>query len=210
MTEAEGCRTGHLFIVSAPSGAGKSTLCAAARERFPDLRYSISATARPPRPGEVEGRDYFFVSEEAFKRGIEEGRWAEWAVVHGNYYGTPADFIRQTLAAGHDILLDIDVQGAEQLMERFPDSISIFIMPPSPEILMDRLQKRGTDDPEVIRRRMENARKEMAVKDRYRHIIVNDDLSRAVAAFTDIIRSHRHPCRHGIDAPVTGRKAGGG
>ena len=191
MAEATPRPSGHLFIVSAPSGAGKSTLCGAARERFPDLRYSISATARPPRPGEVDGRDYFFVSEDEFKKGIEEGRWAEWAVVHGNYYGTPADFIQKTLADGHDILLDIDVQGAEQLMDRFPDSVSIFIMPPSEEILRDRLEKRGTDDPAVIRRRMENARKEMAVKDRYRHIIVNDDLSRAAAQFSDIIDHHR-------------------
>jgi guanylate kinase len=191
MAEPSARPSGHLFIVSAPSGAGKSTLCNAARERFPDLRYSISATARPPRPGEVHGRDYFFVSENEFKKGIEEGRWAEWAVVHGNYYGTPADFIRDTLAAGHDILLDIDVQGAEQLMDRFPDSVSFFIMPPSEAVLRDRLEKRGTDDPAVIRRRMENARKEMALKDRYRHIIVNDDLSRAVKQFIGIIDRHR-------------------
>ncbi len=199
MAEATTRPSGHLFIVSAPSGAGKSTLCGAARKRFPDLRYSISATSRPPRPGEVHGKDYFFVSEDEFKKGIEEGRWAEWAVVHGNYYGTPADFIQKTLADGHDILLDIDVQGAEQLMDRFPDSASIFIMPPSEEILKERLEKRRTDDPAVIRRRMENARKEMAVKDRYRHIIVNDDLSHASAQFIDIIdrrrRSHHDPSR---------------
>jgi guanylate kinase len=199
MTDVGERSTGNLFIVSAPSGGGKSTLCRAARERFPDLRYSISATARPPRPGEVHGRDYFFVSEEEFKRGIETGRWAEWAVVHGNYYGTPADFIRQTLEDGHDILLDIDVQGAGQLMNRFPDSISIFIMPPSMAILRERLEKRETDDPEVIRRRMENARKEVAAKERYEHIIINDDLQRAVANFTGIIASHRRPCRDGTD-----------
>jgi len=206
MAEA-GPSPGHLFIVSAPSGAGKSTLCAAARERFPDLRYSISATARPPRPGEVHGEDYFFVSEDAFKKGIEENRWAEWAVVHGNYYGTPADFIQKTLADGRDILLDIDVQGAEQLIDRFPDSVSIFIMPPSEEVLRDRLEKRGTDDPAVIRRRMENARKEMAVKDRYRHIIVNDDLSRAVNQFVDIIGRHRRR-RHDRSQDPSGGKGG--
>ncbi len=205
MADGDHSPRGHLFIVSAPSGAGKSTLCRAARERFPDLRYSISATARPPRPGEVHGRDYFFVSEDEFKRGIEEGRWAEWAVVHGNYYGTPADFIRDTLADGRDILLDIDVQGAEQLMDRFPDSVSIFIMPPSEKILRERLEKRGTDDPAVIRRRMENARKEMVLKDRYRHRIVNDDLSEAAGRFIDIIDRHRRS-QHD---PATGKGDGG-
>lgn len=191
MTEANNARPGLMFIVSAPSGAGKSTLCQAARARFPDLRYSISATSRKPRSGEINGKDYFFVSKDEFKQGIKQGRWAEWAVVHDNYYGTPGDVIQKTLADGSDILLDIDVQGARQLMDRFPDSISIFIMPPSLEILRQRLENRGTDAPESILLRLENAKQEMAAKDRYRHIVVNNDLDRAIAEFISLIAGFR-------------------
>ena len=160
-----------------------------------------------PVPAKLTAKTIFSFPKRRSKRGFEEGRWAEWAVVHGNYYGTPADFIQKPLTDGRDILLDIDVQGAEQLMDRFPNSISIFIMPPSEEILRERLEKRGTDDPAVIRRRMENARKEMALKDRYRHIIVNDDLSRAVNQFVDIIGHHRRSASHDRSQHPSGGKA---
>ncbi len=171
---------GRLFVLSAPSGAGKSTLCRMLRQRRPALRYSISYTTRPRRPGEVDGRDYFFVDEHTFKDGIAAGRWLEWARVHGHYYGTAADFIDRTLAAGRDLLLDIDVQGADQLVQRYPGAVTIFILPPSIDELRQRLVKRGTDAPDVIARRLRNAREEMAARSRYRHIIVNDHLDRAV------------------------------
>lgn len=185
------CRQGRLFIISAPSGAGKSTLCRALSERFPDIRFSVSHTTRRPREGEEDGRDYHFVTEEAFRRGIERREWAEWAEVHGNFYGTSAGFLDQTLASGQDVLLDIDVQGAMQIFERYPDSVGIFVMPPSPEVLRTRLESRGTDDPAVIEKRLRNAEKEMAQRCRYRHVIVNDRLPEAVAELVSLVGGYR-------------------
>jgi len=178
---------GCLFIVSAPSGTGKSTLCQAARERFPDLVYSISFTTRSPRAGEKDGVDYFFISPSEFEARIGRGDWVEWAKVHGHYYGTSADFLNQQLSAGRRVLLDIDVVGAKQILNRFPESVTIFIMPPSLDALRRRLETRGTDDAESIEKRLVNAEKEIAEKDFYRHVIVNDRLDAAIDAFCDII-----------------------
>lgn len=184
-------RTGRLFVISAPSGAGKSTLCLAARKRFPDLLYSVSSTTRSPRPGEVEGRDYHFVERRSFEKGIREKRWAEWAVVHGNYYGTSAEFIDDNLQKGSDILMDIDVQGAEKILKRYPEAVTIFVEPPSMETLRHRLDSRKTDPPDEIGRRMSEAEKEMAKKHLYRHVIVNDRLESAIQALNEIIESYR-------------------
>jgi guanylate kinase len=182
---------GHLFIISAPSGAGKSTLCRAMLDRFADLLYSISYTTRSPRRGEKDGVDYYFIPKDMFEQGIERHQWAEWAEVHGNYYGTSADFLDKKLSAGHDILLDIDVQGARQILKRYPDGIPIFIMPPSLAVLKQRLEDRGTDSPSVIAVRLDNAQKEMAQKDIYRHIVINDRLSDATAEMTAILENYR-------------------
>ena len=186
-TPTVGSKSGRLFIVSAPSGAGKSTLCAAVRRQFPHLAYSVSYTTRVPRRGEQDGRDYFFVSTEAFEAGIAQGRWAEWARVHGNLYGTAAQWIADTLAAGRDILMDIDVQGTRQILERFPEAVTIFIQPPSLAVLEQRLRQRGTDDEATIATRMANARQEMANAHLYRHIVVNDDLAQAQRELMDLI-----------------------
>ena len=132
---------GHLFILSAPSWTGKSTLCRALLAHFPDLQYSVSHTTRTPRKGECEGRDYRFISLPEFEQMIGQGKWAEWATVHGNYYGTSADDIEKHLSAGRDVLLDIDVQGAAQILKRYPDSVPIFIMPPSMAELKERIEK---------------------------------------------------------------------
>lgn len=182
---------GKLFIVSAPSGAGKTTLCDAVKHRFGDLAYSISFTTRSPRPGETDGKDYYFIGRDAFEKGIAEGRWAEWANVHGNLYGTSAEWIARTLAQGKDILMDIDVQGTRQLLQRFPDAVTIFITPPSMEVLEERLRRRGGDDEETIAIRLDNAKAEMEQKDLYRHVLVNDDLKRAKQTFISIIESNR-------------------
>ncbi len=182
---------GRLFVLSAPSGGGKTTLCGMLRRRFADLRYSVSYTTRPPRSGERDGMDYHFISRPDFEDKIKQGFWAEWAMVHGNFYGTSAEFIQSALARGEDILLDIDVQGALQILERFPDGISIFIMPPSLETLRSRLETRATDTPQVISTRMGNAEREMAQKHFYRHVVVNDDLNRALKELTAIIESYR-------------------
>jgi guanylate kinase len=182
---------GHVFILSAPSGAGKTTLRRAALERFPDIQYSVSFTTRPPRSGEVDGRDYHFISAAEFEEGIRSGRWAEWAQVHQNYYGTSSEVLEQALATGRIILLDIDVQGARQILRRFPQSITVFIMPPSLEVLEARLRGRGTDAEGAIQIRLRNAIEEMAQRGHYRHVIVNDDLSVASQEIATIIRSYR-------------------
>ncbi|MBL0714342.1 MAG: guanylate kinase [Desulfosarcina sp.] len=183
----------RLFILSAPSGAGKSTLCGILREQLPTVRYSISYTTRAPRSGEVDGREYFFIDEAAFEDGITTGRWVEWARVHGNYYGTSEAFIDRMLAAGHDLLLDIDVQGAAQLVQRYPEAVTIFITPPSMDILRQRLEKRGTDAPDVIAARLVNARAEMAERSRYRHIVVNDRLERAARELVALLEPNDRP-----------------
>lgn len=148
--------------------------------RMPNLRYSVSTTTRPPREGEVHGRDYFFTDVGTFKAGIQNRQWAEWAEVHGHYYGTSAALIDQERAAGHDLLLDIDVQGAAQLRAMYPEAVTIFIMPPSMAVLRQRLEQRGADSPEVIERRLVNARAEMAQRASYQYTVINDRLEEAL------------------------------
>jgi guanylate kinase len=184
-------QVGRLFIVSAPSGAGKSTLCRILTERLPALRYSISTTTRAPRKGEIDGVDYFFIDVESFKAGIQANQWAEWAQVHGNYYGTSAVFIDRERAAGHDVLLDIDVQGTIQLRAKYPDAITIFIMPPSSDVLRQRLEQRGSDPPDIIDKRMINARREMAQRGAYLHTVVNDRLETAAETLVSIVRDYQ-------------------
>jgi len=182
---------GRLYVISAPSGAGKSTICKAMLERTPDLKYSVSYTTRSPRGEEENGVDYHFVSKADFLAGIQNGTWAEWAKVHGNYYGTSADFIDESLSRGSDVLLDIDVQGAKQILKRYPDSVTIFIMPPSSAALKARLLKRGSDSHVAIEQRLANAEEEMTQRETYRHIIINDRLNEAIAAMAAIIDSAR-------------------
>ena len=182
--EKQGAR---LFVVSAPSGAGKTTLCQAARRRLPGLVYSVSSTTRRPRRGEIEGKDYFFVTEAHFRAGIDAGQWAEWARVHDNYYGTSARFLEDHLDAGRDVLLDIDVQGAAQILQRYPLAVTIFITAPSMAVLRQRLTARGLDDPAVIEKRLKNAQAEMDRQKMYRHVVVNDDLEVAIDRFVAIL-----------------------
>ena len=187
--EHDGPRHGaRLFVVSAPSGAGKTTLCDAARRQLPHLVYSVSSTTRMPRKGEQNGKDYFFVTEAQFREGIDTGQWAEWAKVHDNYYGTEARFIEDHLDAGRDVLLDIDVQGAAQIVQRYPDAVTIFIMTPSMEILRQRITARGLDSPAVIDKRMTNAETEIACRDMYRHVLINDDLDATIARLVSILK----------------------
>lgn len=181
----------HLFIISAPSGAGKTTLRRAVLDRFPRMFYSVSATTRRPRPDERDGREYVFVTQAQFEEGIRLGRWAEWARVHGNYYGTSADTLGRALGRGQDVLLEIDVQGARQICDRFPESVTVFIRPPSLRVLRERLEARGTEDPEALAVRLAAAERELAQQDFYRHVIVNDDLGTATRELVALIDSYR-------------------
>ena len=189
--KSRGNARGRLFIISAPSGTGKTTLCRSVLEHFTDMRYSVSHTTRAPRGGERDHIDYHFITKDEFEKGIQNDRWAEWAVVHGNYYGTSVEYIEGQMSRGRDILLDIDVQGTMQILERFVDCVTIFIMPPSIDALRDRLTKRGTEAGAVIEQRMKNAQVEIAQKGNYRHIIVNDQLEAAEKELISLIESYR-------------------
>ncbi|MBW2606783.1 MAG: guanylate kinase [Deltaproteobacteria bacterium] len=182
---------GRLFIISAPSGTGKTTLCSAVLNRFPDMLYSVSYTTRKPRNGEKSGIDYHFIKKKDFKDKIKDEKWAEWAEVHGNYYGTSTELLDKGLDSGRDIILDIDVQGTIRLLERYPESVTIFVMPPSIEELKRRLKLRNTDSGEVIARRLENAKMEMAKKDLYLHVIINDQLPDAIEQLIAVIENYR-------------------
>ena len=184
-------KAAHLFVIAAPSGGGKSTLCRELLKRFSDMRYSVSYTTRKRRRGERDGVDYHFIGKRDFKNGIVAGKWAEWAVVHGNYYGTSADILANGLSAGRDILLDLDVQGTRQILARYPNSVAIFILPPSLEVLQDRLEARGTDSPESIAIRLKNAEDEIAQQDLFHHIIINEQLSQAIQELISIIAKYR-------------------
>lgn len=183
--------SGQLFVVSAPSGVGKTTIIRSALTRLPNLHFSISCTTRPPRSGEVDGREYHFITRKKFQQGIAAGRFLEWAEVHGNYYGTDGEPIRQWLALGEDVLLDIDVQGARQVRCTYPSARTLFILPPSMEELLKRLKGRGTESEEQLARRMRNAHTELAESPWYEYIVMNDRLEEAVEDFMAILRACR-------------------
>ena len=183
--------SGNLFIVSAPSGAGKTSLVAALLDADPLVRKSVSFTTRAPRPGEVHGREYNFVSVEQFERMRANSEFVESALVHGNHYGTSHQWIGARMAEGHDILLEIDWQGAEQVRRVTPDAITIFILPPSYGALLSRLNSRATDAPEIIARRLHNAREEMSHLFDFDYVIINEDFDRAAQELAAIVVAER-------------------
>lgn len=171
-----------LFVMSAASGAGKTTLKDLVIKDFPDIKYSISATTRKPREGEIDGVHYFFKTKEEFEQMIKDDALVEYNLVHGNYYGTPKSFVEKTLAEGNRVLFDLDVFGKVNFDKVYPDATGIFILPPSEEELERRLRGRGTDSEEVIQLRLANAKKEIEfakTKGKYEYTIVNDDLQKA-------------------------------
>lgn len=178
---------GLLLILSGPAGVGKGTVCKALRERMPDLVYSVSATTRQPRPGEVEGVNYFFKSKEEFRRMIEQDELLEWAEYVGNYYGTPRAFVDAMLASGRDVILEIEVQGALQVKDKFPQGTFLFLAPPDLEELENRIIGRGTESEETIRKRMEVARAEIELMDHYDYVVVNDEIDWACDRIQAII-----------------------
>ncbi len=184
---------GLLIVLSGPSGVGKGTVCSALRKKTTDLTYSISVTTRKPRMGEAEGVNYFFRSREQFEEMIHQGELLEYAEYVGNYYGTPASFVQQSLEAGKDVLLEIEVQGALKVKERFPDGIFVFLTPPSISELRSRIVGRGTETKDTIAKRMDTAVEELALIKHYDYAVENDQIDAACARIMSIITAEH--CR---------------
>lgn len=185
-------RRGLMFILSSPSGAGKTTISRMLLERDPEIKLSVSATTRPIREGEVDGRDYHFVSREQFDQMVENSEFLEWATVFSNSYGTPKAQVKAGLREGQDYLFDIDWQGTQQLYQKMEtDVVRVFILPPSLEELQRRLTGRGTDSAEVIKARMDRARAEISHWDGYDYVVVNDDVESCYAQVCEILHAER-------------------
>ncbi len=191
---------GTLFVVSGPSGSGKTTLTKWAVKEIANLRYSVSYTSRAPRAGERHGVDYFFVSETEFQQMIGSDEFLEWAQVYGNYYGTQRRMVEAVLDQGCDVIMDIDVQGAQSLRHKVAKALLIFIFPPTFQKLMERITARNLDHPETIRRRLQVARDEMAAYDQYEFLIVNDELESAQLELKSVLIAHR--CRRATREPL--------
>ncbi|MCR4441172.1 MAG: guanylate kinase [Peptococcaceae bacterium] len=184
---------GNLIVLSGPSGVGKGTICRELLKKCPDLTYSVSATTRKMRPGETDGREYFFYNVDEFLHLVKKGAFLEWARVYDNYYGTPREFVEKITGEGKDCILEIDVQGALQVKREKPEGVFIFIAPPSKEELVRRITGRGTEDKVEIKKRLDQADGEMAHLAEYDYLVVNDEVSLAVARIQCIITAER--CR---------------
>ena len=182
----------RVFVITGPSGVGKGTLIRALRERVPELDLSVSATTRRPRPGETQGVDYHFLSDEEFQKRVDEGDFVEWAEYSGRRYGTLRSELEASTAAGRPVLLEIEVQGARQVRATMPETVQIFITPPSEDALRARLVGRGTDDPADVAARLDVARTELDAKDEFTHRVCNDRLEDAVAELERVIRGALH------------------
>lgn len=186
-------KKGLLLIISGPSGVGKNTICEGLCERIPNLYYSVSVTTRPPRPGEVEGVNYFFVEEGHFQKLRDEKALLEWARVYGHYYGTPSRRVEEERNKGHDVILDIDIQGAKKIRENVQEGIYVFLAPPSMKDLQERIETRGADAPEAIRLRFKAACKELGEAVNYDYIVINDHIMETVTFLEAIIMAEK--CR---------------
>jgi guanylate kinase len=184
-------RQGIIFILSAPSGAGKTTLYNGLKEKYPEIKLSVSCTTRARRPGELNGREYRFLTEREFETLRSRGQFAEWAKVHGYFYGTPRKPLDRNIRAGRDVLLDIDVQGARQIKKAYPQAVSIFLLPPSLKELERRLARRGTDGSETIRRRLVNARGEIGEIMHYDYFVVNREVTEAIRMLSSVVEAER-------------------
>jgi guanylate kinase len=183
----------RVVVLSGPSAVGKSTVVRCLRDRVPDLHFSVSVTTRAPRPGEVDGVDYSFISAERFQQLIDEGQLLEWADIHGGLHrsGTPAQPIRAAIAAGFPVLIEVDLAGARSVKAAMPEALTVFLAPPSWEVLESRLTGRGTETPEVMDRRLATARAELAVQDEFDHVVVNSQLESACAELVSLLVARR-------------------
>lgn len=195
---------GILLIISGPSGVGKGTVCHRLLAIRADVKLSVSTTTRPPRPGEEEGQEYNFTSVSRFKEMIGAGSFLEWAVVHDQYYGTPRELVQEQLARGEILILEIDIQGAEQVRKKVPEAVSIFLAPPSMEALKERITGRGTEDPDRISRRLETARREMEAYRCYDYLVVNDIVEKAAVLISAIIDAEKCKVSRGARPPGRG------
>jgi guanylate kinase len=182
----------QVFVITGPSGVGKGTLIRLLRERIPQLALSVSATTRAPRPGEEDGVDYHFLSDEEFADKVADGEFVEWAEYSGRRYGTLRSELQRHLDAGRPVVLEIEVQGARQVRKAMPEAVQIFIEPPQGQALRDRLVGRGTDDPDEVARRMDVAEEELAAAGEFQYRVVNDRLEEAVAQLVDIVTTAVH------------------
>ena len=189
------------IVLSAPSGSGKTSVSGEIFKRFPYIRFAVSLTTRPRRDGEVDGRDYRFVDEDTFARVRDSGELAEWATVHGRFYGTPREEVDRALEDGYHVLLDVDVQGGASLLAAYPEAVSIFLLPPSHGAMEARLRNRGTETGEAISRRLAEALKELDSVSQYEYVIVNRELDKTVEVFSRIIHAeeHRRTRRENLD-----------
>jgi guanylate kinase len=192
-------------ILASPSGGGKTTIAEKLLASRDDVGYSVSCTTRQPRPGEEEGKHYYFLTEEKFRQRIAAGLFAESATVHGQLYGTLRSEVERVLASGRNVIMDIDVQGTRQFAKAFPDSILVFILPPSADALIGRLEARGTEDIPALVRRFRSAKDELKSIDLYEYVVVNDDLDSAVAAVSDIIDGKGDRFRRSRNASLDSR-----
>ncbi len=184
-------RKGNLIVVSGPSAAGKGTICKRLLNAYDEIVYSVSATTRRPRAGELDGVHYWFLDRGEFERMIKDGRLLEWAEVYGNYYGTPLDKVKQNLTAGRDVLLEIDTQGAMHVKEKFPEGVYIFILPPSLAALKERIERRGTESPETMQRRLAAAGREILMALKYDYAVVNDNVDAAVRDIIAVLKAEK-------------------
>jgi guanylate kinase len=180
----------HLSVIVGPTAVGKGTVVRHILDTHPEVMLSVSATTRSPRPGETEGVSYYFLSKDEFKRQIDSGQMLEWALVHGdNYYGTPRKPVEEALAAGRDVILEIDLQGARQVKTAWPDARMIFIAPPSWDELVRRLQGRGTESEQEQARRLETAKRELAAQDEFDYVVINDEVAKCAAKVVELLKS---------------------
>ena len=177
------------IVLSAPSGTGKTSVARALLERFPELAFAVSCTTRPRRPGESAGRDYEYLTEAQCLARADANHFVEWARVHGNYYGTPRAAIEEPLAAGRHVLLDVDVQGANAILSEYAFAVSIFLLPPSPVAMAERLRARGTEEESALRARLDEAAREIRRAKHYQYVLVNEDLDETIALFEHILRA---------------------